>query len=75
MGRELRKIMIHINSLGKGGAERVASLLASRFVEDNIQVVVATEWTEEQEYDVDGRVKRVHAGLTPKQEKSKATCG
>ena len=70
MDRELRKIMIHINSLGKGGAERVASLLASRFVEDNIQVVVATEWTEEQEYEVDGRVKRVHAGLTPKQEKS-----
>lgn len=70
MNKQIRKIMIHINSLGKGGAERVASLLASRFAEDKIQVVVATEWTEEQEYEVDLRVKRVHAGLNEKQEKS-----
>lgn len=68
MSRQLQKIMIHINSLGKGGAERVASLLASRFAQDGIQVVVATTWTEEQEYEVDEKVKRVHAGLTEKEE-------
>lgn len=68
MSRQLQKIMVHINSLGKGGAERVASLLASRFAKEGIEVVIATEWTEEQEYEVDKRVKRVHAGLTEKQE-------
>ena len=68
MSKQVQKVMIHINSLGKGGAERVASLLASRFVADGIQVVVATEWTEDQEYDVDSRVKRVHAGLIGKEE-------
>lgn len=70
MSRELRKIMIHINSLGKGGAERVASLLASQFVKEHIQVVIATEWMEEQEYEIDRRIKRVHAGLTPNEENS-----
>lgn len=78
MSRQLQKIMIHINSLGKGGAERVASLLASRFVQENVDVVVATEWTEEMEYEVDKRVRRIHAGLTPEQEKkgrlSKVKC-
>ena len=68
MSKKLQKIMIHINSLGKGGAERVASLLASRFACDRIQVVVATTWKEEQEYEVDSRVKRVHAGLNKKEE-------
>ena len=67
MKKQIHKIMIHINSLGKGGAERVASLLASRFAADGIQVVIATEWTEEQEYEVDSRVKRVHAGLKEKE--------
>ena len=70
MSKQVQKIMIHINSLGKGGAERVASLLASRFAADGIQVVVATEWTEEQEYEVDSRVRRIHAGLKEKEESS-----
>ncbi len=70
MNKELRKILIHINSLGKGGAERVASLLASRFACDNIQVVVATTWQEEQEYEVDSRVRRIHAGLSEKEDKA-----
>ena len=70
MKKQVQKIMIHINSLGKGGAERVASLLASRFVLDGIQVVVATEWTEDEEYEVDARVRRIHAGLKDAEENS-----
>ena len=70
MDKQIRKIMIHINSLGKGGAERVASLLASRFALDGIQVVVATEWTEDEEYEVDARVRRIHAGLKDTEENS-----
>lgn len=70
MKKDIRKLMIHINSLGKGGAERVVSLLVPRFVEDNVEVVVATEWEDKEEYALDGRVRRIHAGLSEAQEKA-----
>lgn len=69
MARQLKKLMIHINSLGKGGAERVASMLASCFAGDGIEVVVATTWQEEEEYGIHEKVRRVHAGLSLKEEK------
>ena len=68
--KKLNKIMIHINSLGKGGAERVVSLLSGKFVEDSIQVVIATEWVEKEEYEIPSQVKRMDVGLDEKQEQS-----
>lgn len=68
MDKKIRKIMFHINSLGKGGAERVVSLLANEFVKTGTEVVIATEWYAEEEYDVEPNVKRIHAGLSEKQE-------
>lgn len=68
MDKRIRKIMFHINSLGKGGAERVVSLLANEFVRTGTEVVIATEWYAEEEYDVEPKVKRIHAGLSEKQE-------
>ncbi len=68
MEKRLNKILIHINSLGKGGAERVASMLASYFAMDGIETIIATTWQEEEEYRVDNRVRRVHAGLSKKEE-------
>lgn len=65
----MHKIMFHINSLGKGGAERVVSLLANEFARRGNEVIVATEWFDEEEYDVESKVKRIHAGLSEKQEK------
>lgn len=70
MGRKVHKIMFHLNSLGRGGAERVVSLLAGEFAKDNYQVVIATEWQEEDEYPISGKVKRMHVGLTAKQEQA-----
>lgn len=70
MDRTISKIMIHINSLGKGGAERVVSLLSGKFAEDGIQVVIATEWVEKEEYPISDQVKRIHVGLSEKQEQS-----
>lgn len=70
MSKTVNKIMFHLNSLGRGGAERVVSLLASKFAEDNYQVVIATEWQEEDEYPISDKVRRIHAGLTEKQEQS-----
>lgn len=69
MEKKIRKVMFHINSLGKGGAERVVSLLANEFVKDGTEVVIATEWYAEEEYDVEPKVKRIHAGLSEIQEK------
>lgn len=62
--------MFHLNSMGKGGAERVVSLLANEFVKKGMEVVVATEWYSEEEYELDAKVKRIHAGLSEKEEKS-----
>lgn len=69
MDKKIRKIMFHINSLGKGGAERVVSLLANEFAKDGVEVVIATEWYAEEEYDLEPKVKRIHAGLSETQEK------
>ena len=69
MEKKIRKVMFHINSLGKGGAERVVSLLANEFVKDGTEVVIATEWYAEEEYEVESEVKRIHAGLSEIQEK------
>ena len=68
MKKKLNKILIHINSLGKGGAERVASMLASYFALDGIETIVATTWQEEEEHEVHETVRRVHAGLSEKEE-------
>lgn len=68
MDRKVRKIMFHLNSLGKGGAERVVSLLANEFVKNGVEVVIATEWYSEEEYDLEPQVKRIHAGLSETEE-------
>jgi len=70
MGKELKKIMFHLNSLGKGGAERVVSLLANEFAKNNVEVVIATEWYSDEEYELNKRVKRIHAGLSEEDEKA-----
>ena len=62
--------MFHLNSMGKGGAERVVSLLSDKFAEDGVQVIIATEWEEEDEYIVNSKVRRSHVGLSKKQEKA-----
>ena len=62
--------MFHINSLGKGGAERVVSLLSNEFAKNDTEVVIATEWYSDEEYELDKRVKRVHAGLSESDEKA-----
>jgi len=59
----MKKIVCHINSMGKGGAERVMSNLINMFVNDGIEIVLATEWTAPDEYAVSEKVKRVHVGL------------
>ncbi len=59
----MKTIAFHINTLCRGGAERVVSNLANRFAKEGYNVYIATEWYDENEYSLDARVKRVHVGL------------
>lgn len=65
----MNRIVFHLNSLERGGAERVVTNLAGQFVANGYEVYIATEWQGEDEYVIDKRIKRVHVGLTEKQEK------
>lgn len=56
------KIAFHLNCLAQGGAERVVSNLSNTFVKDDIEVIVATEWIDTNEFELDERVKRVVVG-------------
>lgn len=64
-----RKIAFHLNCLEQGGAERVVSNLANRFAANGYEVLVATLWQGENEFQLDERVRRVHVGLKPGDEK------
>jgi glycosyltransferase involved in cell wall biosynthesis len=63
------KIAFHLNCLEQGGAERVVTNLANQFVENGYEVLIATEWYGENEFQTDTRVRRVHVGLRPGDEK------
>ncbi len=59
----MKSIAFHLNTLCQGGAERVVSNLANQFAEQGYKVYVATEWYDENEFQLDPRVNRVHVGL------------
>lgn len=65
----MNKILFHLNCLEHGGAERVVSNLANQFAREGYEVIVATEWEGEEEYQLDERVRRVHVGLKETDEK------
>ncbi len=65
------RILIHINSLGYGGAEKVVSILSGYLAKKGHQVILATEWEEEREYPLPEGVRRIHAGL---EEEGAAVC-
>lgn len=66
----MRKIVFHLNCLEQGGAERVVTTLANRFAKEGYEILIATEWTAENEFAIDERIRRVHVGLTEKQKKA-----
>ncbi len=64
-----RKIAFHLNCLEQGGAERVVTNLANQFAAKGYEVIIATEWYGENEFQIDERVRRVHVGLREGDEK------
>lgn len=65
----MRKIAFHLNCLEQGGAERVVTNLANQFAKEGYQVIIATEWYGENEFQIDSKVRRVHVGLREGDEK------
>lgn len=65
----MRKIAFHLNCLEQGGAERVVTNLANQFAKNGYQVVIATEWYGENEFQPDEKVRRVHVGLKEEDQK------
>lgn len=59
----VKRIAFHLNCLARGGAERVVTNLANQFAKEGYEVFIATEWQEEDEYQIDDAVKRIHVGL------------
>lgn len=57
-----RKILFHINSLGRGGAEHVLSMLSGYFADDGYEVIVVTLWRAGAEYELPGNVSRINLG-------------
>lgn len=63
------KIAFHLNCLEQGGAERVVTNLAHQFYAEGYEVLIATEWIGENEFQIDPGIRRVHVGLTEADEK------
>lgn len=61
MGNQ-KKLLFHINSMGKGGAERVVSVLAERFARDGYEVVIVTLWRAKEEYPLTEKIRRINLG-------------
>lgn len=55
-----KKVLFHINSLGKGGAERVVSVLAKCFAGDGHEVTIVTLWRAQEEYELEKQIKRIN---------------
>lgn len=65
----MHKILFHLNCLEQGGAERVVSNLANQFAKEGYEVIVATQWQGENEFQLDKAVTRTHVGLKEEDKK------
>ena len=65
----MRRIAFHLNCLEQGGAERVVTNLAHQFYAEGYEVLIATEWFGENEFQIDEGIQRVHVGLTQEDQK------
>lgn len=56
----MNRILFYINTLAGGGAERVITQLASRFSEDQYDVLLVSSFPVENEYPLAGSVRKVY---------------
>lgn len=60
-GKDLKKIVLFISSLQKGGSERVMVNLAEYFYQRQYEVVLVTQYKQSVEYDINPNIKRVYS--------------
>ena len=65
----MRRIAFHLNCLEQGGAERVVTNLAHQFLANGYEVLIATEWVGENEFQIDPGIRRVVVGPTEEDRK------
>ena len=65
----IKKVMFHIYSLSKGGAERVVTTLAGEMARRGLDVSIATLTRGEKEYPLPEGVRRLDVGLSEEEEK------
>lgn len=58
------RILCYINTLGRGGAERVLTNLATSFAEENNEVIFVTSYPVEKEYRLDQKIYRINLSNT-----------
>lgn len=68
--RNGKKLLFHINSMGKGGAERVVGVLSEMFAGDGYEVVIVTLWRAKEEYPLAEGIRRINLGDDGKLEKA-----
>lgn len=69
----MNKILFHINSLGKGGAERVIVNLSEEIAKMGIECVIATEWFDADEYPLKDTVRRIDVGVSGRESEYSAS--
>lgn len=57
----MKRVALFINSLQKGGSERVMVNLAEDFLAKGYEVVLVTQYKKENEYEISGGIKRVYS--------------
>ncbi len=62
------KIIFHLNSMDRGGAQHVVSVLSKKLSEAGHEVIIATQWISKEEYPLGEKVKRLSVGLTDEDE-------
>ena len=56
----MKNILFHINSIGRGGAERVASIILNHMAEEGYRITLVTLWKDSDEYEIDSRINRIN---------------
>ena len=64
------KIIFHLNSMDRGGAQHVVSVLSGKLSQAGHEIIIATQWYSEDEYPLERSVRRVHVGLTEADDKA-----
>ena len=62
----MKKIIIYLNSLSRGGAEHVSVILSEYLVKNNVECILLTANTKDNEYNIPNGVRRISLNYSKK---------